>query len=171
MVRKYSRRKISWSEAAVLLDGTLPNIPNHGCETLTKELEKSPIRLLKTQKKERNQILQKSKSGKEIFWSHLERQNSSKAITTLNSRDVHHKRHLCAYRPWQYFYFRKTITLYSVRKRNCGHDCNNMHHVHVKFYPKTIIGKGCSRHKVLKNQNSLIQCLRDHTHNRFQFIF
>ena len=98
-------------------------------------------------------------------------QNSSKAVTTSNSGDVHHKQHLCAYHPWQYFYFRKTITLYSVRKRNCGHDCNNMHHVHVKFYPKTIIGKGCSRHKVLKNQNSLIQCLRDHTHNRFQFIF
>lgn len=115
------------------------------------QVEKSPTRLLKTQKKERNQILQKSKNGKEIFWTHLERQNSSKAVTTLNSG--------------------KTITLYSVRKRNCGHDCNNMHHVHVKFYSKTIIGKGCSRHKVLKNQNSLIQCLRDHTHNRFQFIF
>lgn len=35
VVRKYSRRKISWSGAAVLLEGTLPNIPNHGCKTLT----------------------------------------------------------------------------------------------------------------------------------------
>ena len=146
----------------------MPNIPNHGCETLTKELPR---------RENSHSLTENSEKGKESnSTKKQERQRnilkpSRKAVTTLNSGDVHHKQHLCAYRPWQYFYFRKIITLYSVRKRNCGHDCNNMHHVHVKFYSKTIIGKGCSRHKVLKNQNSLIQCLRYHTHNRFQFIF
>lgn len=60
---------LSWREGCLTFQTTAAKLWRKNCH-----VEKTPIRLLKTQKKERNQILQKSKSGKEIFWSHLERQ-------------------------------------------------------------------------------------------------